>query len=90
MKLFWNLVWNDIRKNRVISIVLLLFMILSALLMAGGLRVMGTMISATSGLNEAAMSPDYLKLHKGEYDGRRFRHLRMHMIISRQIWWLPC
>lgn len=68
MKLFWNLVWNDIRKNRVISIVLLLFMILSALLMAGGLRVMGTMISATSGLNEAAMSPDYLKLHKGEYD----------------------
>ena len=68
MKLFWNLVCNDIRKNRVISIVLLLFMILSALLMAGGLRVMGTMISATSGLNEAAMPPDYLKLHKGEYD----------------------
>jgi len=36
--------------------------------MAGGLRVTGTMISSMKGLDEIAMPPDYLQMHKVEYD----------------------
>ncbi len=68
MKLRWNLVYNDIRKNKIISIVLLLFLLLSATLMAGGLRVAGTMLSATAGLDRIATPPEYLQMHKGDYD----------------------
>lgn len=68
MKLLWNLVCNDIRKNRIMSAVLTLFLLLSAILMAGGLRVTGIMLSATGGLNQLAAPPDFLQMHKGEYD----------------------
>ncbi len=68
MNLLWNLIYNDIRKNKIISIVLTLFLLLSAILMAGGLRVMGIMMSSTSGLNKLASPPDYFQMHKGEYD----------------------
>ena len=39
MKLLLNLVRKDFKRNRVITAVLAVFLILSALLMAGGLRV---------------------------------------------------
>ena len=68
MKLLWNLVRNDLKKNRVMATVLTLFLILSAILMAGGLRVTGTMLSATKGLNQIAIPPEYLQMHKGDFD----------------------
>lgn len=71
MKLIWNLVYQDIKKNRIMSTVLTLFLLLSAILMAGGLRVTGTMLSATAGLNQAAVPPDYLRMHKGEYNAKK-------------------
>ncbi|MBC3804302.1 FtsX-like permease family protein [Acetobacterium fimetarium] len=68
MKLLLNLVRKDFKRNRVITAVLAVFLILSAFLMAGGLRVAGTMMSAVDGLNESAVPPDYIQMHKGTYD----------------------
>ena len=67
MKLLLNLVRKDFNRNPAITTALTVFLILAALLMAGGLRVAGTMISAYDGLNHKALPPDYLQMHKGEY-----------------------
>ncbi len=72
MRLLLNLVWKDFKRNRVITTALAVFLILSALLMAGGLRVAGTMISSLNGLNELAVPPEYLQMHKGTYDEEAF------------------
>ena len=45
-----------------------IFLMISTLFMAGGLRVTSTMISSMKGLNEVAIPPDYLQMHKGDYD----------------------
>ena len=74
MKLLLNLVWKDFKRNRVITTALAVFLILSALLMAGGLRVAGTMISSLNGLNELAVPPEYLQMHKGTYDEEAFEN----------------
>lgn len=55
MKLLQNLVWKDFKRNRVLTTALASFLILSALLMAGGLRVAGTMMSSLNGLNKLAV-----------------------------------
>ena len=67
-QLLLNLVRKDIKRNKVITAALAAFLILSALMMAGGLRVTGTMISSLNGLDELAVPPDYLQMHKGTYD----------------------
>lgn len=72
MKLLLNLVRKDFKRNRVITTALAVFLIISALFMAGGLRVAGTMISSLNGLNELAMPPEYLQMHKGTYDEEAF------------------
>lgn len=89
MKLLWNLIYNDIRKNKIMSIVLTLFLLLSAILMAGGLRVIGIMLSATSGLDQLAVPPDFFQMHKGEYDAAAVQefadthsYLKNNQIIS--------
>lgn len=74
MKLLLNLVRKDFKRNRVITTALAVFLILSALLMAGGLRVAGTMISSLNGLNELAVPPEYLQMHKGTYDEEAFEN----------------
>jgi putative ABC transport system permease protein len=74
MNLFLNLVRKDFKRNRVITTALAVFLILSALLMAGGLRVAGTMISSLNGLNELAVPPDFLQMHKGTYDEENFQN----------------
>jgi putative ABC transport system permease protein len=72
MKLLLNLVRKDFKRNKVITTALAVFLILSALMMAGGLRVTGTIISSLNGLNELAMPPEYLQMHKGTYDQKAF------------------
>ena len=68
MKILLNLVRKDFKRNRAITTALAVFLILSALMMAGGLRATGTMISSLNGLNDLAVPPDYLQMHKGTYD----------------------
>lgn len=72
MKLLLTLVRKDFKRNRVITTALVLFLALSTLLMAGGLRVTGTIISSMNGLNELAVPPEYLQMHKGAYDEEAF------------------
>ncbi|MDD4239139.1 MAG: ABC transporter permease, partial [Desulfotomaculaceae bacterium] len=74
MKLLLNLVRKDFKKNKVITTALAVFLIISALFMAGGLRVAGTMISSLNGLNELAVPTEYLQMHKGTYDEDAFEH----------------
>jgi putative ABC transport system permease protein len=74
MKLLLKLVRKDFKRNRVITTVLAVFLILSVLLMAGGLRVAGTMISSLDGFDELAVPPEYLQMHKGMYDEEAFEN----------------
>jgi putative ABC transport system permease protein len=74
MKLLLNLVRKDFLKNKVITTVLTVFLIISSLFMAGGLRIAGTMISSMTGLNELAVKTEYLQMHKGAYDQDAFEH----------------
>lgn len=68
MTLLLNLVRKDFRRNRVITAALAATLLLSALLLAGGLRMTGTMLAAVNGLAEAAKPPDNIQMHKGDYD----------------------
>lgn len=72
MRLWLNLVQKDLKRNRAISTALAFFLILAALFMAGGLRITGIMISSLNGLNEIAMPPEYVQMHKGDYDEKAF------------------
>lgn len=73
MKLLLNLVRKDYQKNRIITTALAVFLILSAILMASGLRVAGTMISSLNGLNRLAVPPEYIQMHKGQYDEKTYK-----------------
>lgn len=68
MKLLWSMVKKDVRQNPVVTAALTVFLFLSMALMATGFGAVGTMISSLTGLNEAAMPPEYLQMHKGEVD----------------------
>lgn len=70
--MFWSMIRKDLRRNRATTAALAIFLILSTLLMAGGLRVTGTILSSLTGLNTVAMPPAYLQMHKGDYDTQAF------------------
>ncbi|MCL6459668.1 MAG: ABC transporter permease, partial [Gorillibacterium sp.] len=72
MNLLLNLVRKDFKRNKVITTALAVFLILSAIFMAGGLRVAGTVISSLKGFNQLAVPPEYLQMHKGTYDEEAF------------------
>lgn len=72
MKLLLNLIRKDFKRNSVVTIVLSLFIFLSMTLMATGLGITGTMISSLNGLDDLALPPDYLQMHKGSYDESSF------------------
>ncbi|MGB4589904.1 MAG: ABC transporter permease [Clostridiaceae bacterium] len=72
MKILLKLVWKDFKRNKVITTALVVFLMISSLFMAGGLRVTGTMISSMKGLNELAKPPEYLQMHKGNFDENAF------------------
>lgn len=74
MKLLLNLVRKDFKRNKVITTTLAVFLILSAIFMAAGLRVAGTMISSWNGLNKVAVPPEYLQMHKGTYEEEAFEN----------------
>lgn len=74
MKLLLNLVRKDFTRNKAITTALGVFLIISALFMAGGLRVTGTIISSLNGLNEVAVPPEYLQMHMGMYDEEAFKN----------------
>ncbi len=74
MKLLLKLVRKDYKRNRVVTTALAVFLILSAILMAGGLRVAGTIVSSLNGLNRLAKPPEYIQMHMGRYDEEAYRN----------------
>ena len=83
MKLLLNLVRKDFKKNKAITTALTVFLIISTLFMAGGLRIAGTMISSMNGLNELAVTTEYLQMHKGTYDEDSFENfVKTHAYIK--------
>ncbi len=74
MKLLLHLIRKDFKRNRIITTALAVFLILSAIFMAGGLRVTGIMLSSLNSLNKIAVLPDYVQMHKGEYDEEAFKN----------------
>jgi len=72
MKLLLKLVYKDFKKNKAITTALAVFLMISTIFMAGGLRVTGTIISSMKGLNKLAIPPEYLQMHKGDYDEKVF------------------
>ncbi len=83
MKLLLSLVQKDFKRNRAITTALAVFLILSALFMAGGLRVTGSMISSLNGLNKLALPPEYLQMHKGTYEEEAFdQFIKSHKYIK--------
>lgn len=73
MKLLLNLVRKDFKRNRIITTALAVFLVLSAFFMCGGLRVTGIMISSLNGMNQIAVPPEYVQMHKGGYDEAAFK-----------------
>ncbi|HHX63166.1 MAG TPA: ABC transporter permease, partial [Epulopiscium sp.] len=76
IKLLLNLIHKDFRRNKVITITLAIFLMISTIFMAGGLRVTGTIISSMKGLNKQAIPPEYLQMHKGLYDEDEFERFK--------------
>lgn len=72
MDLLLNLVRKDFKRNRVITIALTVFLLLSAFFMTSGLRITGIMISSLNGLNKVALTPEYVQMHKGNYNEDEF------------------
>ena len=72
MDLLLNLVRKDFKRNRVITIALTVFLLLSAFFMTSGLRITGIMISSLNGLNKVALPPEYVQMHKGNYNEDEF------------------
>ena len=72
MNLIIKLIGNDLKKNKIITLALAIFLFISALFMAGGLRILGTAITSEEALASHAVLPNYVQMHKGEYKPEQF------------------
>lgn len=65
---------NDIQRNVKISIVVFLFITLSALLVATGSHLITDTVSALNLLFSRAKAPHYVQMHAGEIDRQKIEH----------------
>lgn len=68
MKLYYRLIFQDLKKNIIASMTLSVFLLLAFTLMASGLRLSGVINSSMKEINSKANPPNYLQLHKGDFD----------------------
>jgi putative ABC transport system permease protein len=64
----WLIVKNDLVRNKVINLALLLFMIFSATLAVLSVLITSQTISSISELYSAAAPPHFVQMHKGDLD----------------------
>lgn len=64
----WPLVLNDLKRNKVLNVTLLLFMTLAALLVTMSIVLASQTFSSIDRLYQTAQPPHFLQLHKGEID----------------------
>lgn len=67
-RLYFRYAYNDLVKNKGINAALVVILILSAFLMATGSMVIERLAGSISQLSEQGKPPDFLQMHKGEYD----------------------
>ncbi|CAL9442531.1 hypothetical protein SUDANB121_02291 [Nocardiopsis dassonvillei] len=66
--LYFRYAYNDITKNRGVTLALTVVLILSAFLMATGAMVMERTVGAVDRLFEQARPPHFLQMHRGDHD----------------------
>ncbi len=64
----WLIVKNDLKRNKVINLILLLFIMLSATLAAVSVIMSVQTFTSINNLYEKALPPHFVQMHKGEYD----------------------
>ncbi|MDR7385357.1 ABC transporter permease [Promicromonospora iranensis] len=67
-RLYLRYAYNDLVKNKGINAALVVTLVLSAFLMATGSMVLERLAGSISRLSEQGKPPDFLQMHKGEYD----------------------
>ncbi|UFU05477.1 FtsX-like permease family protein [Ruania halotolerans] len=67
-RLYLRYGYNDLIKNKGVNAALLVILILSAFLMATGSMVIERLAGSISQLSEQGKPPDFLQMHKGDYD----------------------
>ncbi len=63
-----NLIWNDIKQNRLSSAATIFFMAVSAMLLSLAMLLAWGLLGAIDGLMERAEVPDYMQMHGGDVD----------------------
>lgn len=63
-----NLIWNDIKQNKLLSAATVFFMTISAMLLALTVLLASGLLGAIDSLMDKARVPDYMQMHMGEVD----------------------
>ena len=63
-----KLIWNDIGQNKLLSFVTLVFMTITAMLLALTVLLSVNLLGAIDDLMAKAQTPDFLQMHAGEID----------------------
>lgn len=64
----WNIIKNDLRRNKMINFTLLLFMMLATILAVSSTVMAVQTITSVNRLYEVAEPPHFLQMHKGDVD----------------------
>ncbi len=83
-----NLIWNDVRQNKLLSAVTVFFMAVSAMMFALTALLFSSLLGSVNGLMEQARAPDLVQMHTGELDESQIgRFAREHQEIDQ---WQIC
>lgn len=63
-----KLIWNDIKQNKLLSVVTTIFMAVSAMLLSLTVLLFVNLLSSIDDLMQQAKTPDFLQMHTGEWD----------------------
>lgn len=63
-----KLLWNDIKRNKALSLITVFFMAVSAMLLALTAALSASLLGAIDHLMNQAQVPDYMQMHMGELD----------------------
>ena len=63
-----KLIWNDVRKNKLLSAATIFFMAVSAMMLALTALLFSSLLGSVNGLMERAQAPDLVQMHTGALD----------------------
>ena len=63
-----KLIWNDVRKNKLLSTATIFFMAVSAMMLALTALLFSSLLGSVNGLMERAQVPDLVQMHTGALD----------------------